>query len=293
MERTTEAAAESHRRWAGTANAEQAAVWDGPAGAHRVKHAEQDDAEVARHHELFRAATAIGTGDRVLDVGCGSGRSARDAARAAAPGEVLAVDLSARMLERARRLSDAEGLRNLAYEQVDAQVHAFPAARFDLAISRFGAMFFADPAAAFANIGRALRPAGRLVLLTWQSRERNEWASAVRTALVPGEGLPPLATGPNPFSLADEIAVTEVLGRAGFEVESFADVHEPVYYGRDADDACSVVLGLRSTNTLLTGMDAAGAERARERLRDMLRAHDTGEGVFFDSRAWIITAHRR
>src|SRR5581483_7530741 len=87
---------------------------------------------------------------------------------------------SAPALELARRLTAAEGLRNVTYEQADVQAHPFPPAAFDLALSRFGVMFFADPVAAFTNIGRALRPGARLVLLVWQGRDRNEWSTEVR-----------------------------------------------------------------------------------------------------------------
>ena len=55
------------------ANAAQAAEWDGPAGAHRTRHAAVFDAETRPHNERFRAATAVAPGDRVLDIGCGTG----------------------------------------------------------------------------------------------------------------------------------------------------------------------------------------------------------------------------
>ena len=97
---------------------------------------------------------------------------------------------------------DYEGLRNVSFEQADAQVCRFPDARFDLAISRFGTMFFGDPAAAFGNIGRALRAAGRLVMLVWQAHDRNEWAVAIRQSLAPEGRLPVPAAGADPFSLA-------------------------------------------------------------------------------------------
>jgi SAM-dependent methyltransferase len=97
----------------------------------------------------------------------------------------LGIDLSAPMLERARRLSDDEGLSNVTYEQADAQIHPFPSAHFDLCISRFGAMFFSDPAAAFTNIGQAVRSGARLVLLVWQDHDRNEWATATPSPWVP------------------------------------------------------------------------------------------------------------
>ncbi len=143
------------------------------------------------------------------------------------------------MLERARQLSDDQGLTNVTFVQADAQVHRFPPTRFDLCISRFGTMFFADPVAAFTNIGRALRPAARLVLLVWQERGRNEWATAIRQTLTGSSAAP---RGPDPFSLADPTVTEGILAAAGFAEVSFTDVHEPVYYGPDSAAAFDAVL---------------------------------------------------
>src|SRR5262249_4335884 len=140
------------------ANAAQAAEWDGPAGAHRTRHAAVFDNETRPHNERFRAAAGVGPRDRVLDVGCGTGQTTRDAARAAVAGSALGIDLSAQMLDHARRVSQEEGLANVSFLQADAQVHRFPAASFEVGISRFGTMFFTDPVAAFGNIGHALSP---------------------------------------------------------------------------------------------------------------------------------------
>jgi hypothetical protein len=94
------------------------------------------------------------------------------------------------------------------------------------------------------------------------------------------------------FSLADPATTTGILAAAGFAEIDFTEVHEPVYYGRDSTAAYDVVLSLREPRDLLANLDAAMAEQARERLRATLAAHDIGRGVFFDSRAWIITARR-
>ena len=206
------------------------------------------DAELRLHNELFRAAARVGSRDHVLDIGCGTGQSTREAARAAVTGSAVGVDLSAPMLERARRLSDDQGLANVTYQQADAQVHRFPPARFDLCISRFGTMFFADPVAAFTNIGRALRPAARLVLLVWQERDRNEWATAIRRTLTAAPATP---RGPDPFSLADPAVTEGILTAAGFTEVSFTDVHEPVYYGPDSATAFDAVLRLWEFKDLL------------------------------------------
>ncbi|WP_444951183.1 class I SAM-dependent methyltransferase [Micromonospora ureilytica] len=248
------------------------------------------DAELRLHNELFRAAAHVGPRDRVLDIGCGTGQSTREAARAAAAGSAVGVDLAAPMLERARQLSDDEGLTNITYQQADAQVHRFPPTYYDVCISRFGTMFFADPVAAFTNIGRALRPSARLVLLVWQERDRNEWANSIRQALGPASATP---RDPDPFSLADRTVTQGILTAAGFAEVSFTDVNKPVYYGPDSATAFDAVLGLWEAKNPLANLDAAAAEHARTRLRATLDAHDTGGGVYFDSRAWIVTAHRR
>jgi ubiquinone/menaquinone biosynthesis C-methylase UbiE len=252
------------------------------------------DAELRRHDAHLRAAADVGPDDHVLDIGCGAGQTTRRAARAAVRGSALGVDLSAPMLDHARRLAEAEGLRNVTFRRADAQAYAFPAGRFDLCVSRFGTMFFAEPDAAFANIARALRPGARLAMLVWQGRDRNEWATAIDWTL----GRPQPATdgpsvGPNAFSLADPAATRRILTGAGFADVRHTDVHEPAFYGRDTDAAHHAVLGLSHAHDLLAGADARTVRRALHGLRATLDAHLTGTGVWFDSRAWLVTATRQ
>jgi SAM-dependent methyltransferase len=266
-------------------------AWDGPAGEHRVKYADLIEAQVRRPNERFRAVAAVGARDRVLDIGCGTGESTRDAARAAVDGDVVGVDLSAAMLALARRLSEEQGLRNVSFLRADAQKYEFSAASFDLCVSRFGSMFFDDPVAAFTNIGRALRPGARLVLLVWQDRDHNEWSTAIRSALGAPVPAPP-PTGPNPFSLADPVVAEGILTEAGFVDFATVDVREPVFYGRNSEIARDFALGFPSTRDLLAVLDASTTESVLERLRATLAAHDTGDGVYFDSAAWIISARR-
>ena len=125
------------------------------------------DDEVRLHDQVLRRAYGLQPHEHVVDIGCGLGQTTREAARMAQAGSAFGVDISAPAIERARELARAQGIRNVTFERADAQVHRFPQGRFDLAISRFGTMFFADPVAAFANVGRALRPDGRLVMMVW------------------------------------------------------------------------------------------------------------------------------
>ncbi|MFE5538245.1 class I SAM-dependent methyltransferase [Streptomyces sp. NPDC056519] len=251
------------------------------------------DAELRRHDEVLRRAVGIRLRDHVLDIGCGTGQTTRDAARAAGEGSALGVDVSAPAITRARELARTEGPANVAFERADAQAHRFPQERFDLVISRFGTMFFDDPGAAFTNIGRALRPGGRLVMMVWQAGELNEWDVTIRRSLAaaggPAAGAP---GGPDPFSLADPPAVRELLRGAGFTDVSFADVHEEVHYGPDVAAALDWVRGFTWTSEALKRMDPAAAARAVRNLRAALAAHLGDDGVRFDSRAWLVTARR-
>jgi hypothetical protein len=152
-------------------------------------------------------------------------------------------------------------------------------------------MFFADPVAAFGNVGRALRAGGRLVMVVWQAADRNEWDVAIRRALG-GPGAV-AGGGPDPFSLADPTTVDGILRAAGFTGIHLADVAEPVYYGADAAAALDWVRGFACTSETLQHLDPAGAARALARLHDALAERAGDDGVWFGARAWIVTARRR
>jgi len=239
------------------------------------------DAELRLHAEILRRDCAIVASEHVLDIGCGTGQTTRDAGRAASAGSALGIDTSAPMIARARELAAAEHLRNVRFEHDDAQVHPFPARSCDVAISRFGTMFFADPIVAFRNIRAALKDDGRLVMMVWQSHESNEWSVAIQQG-------PPRPS--EAFSLADPSTVTAILERCGFAQTKFQDVREPVYYGDSVEAAFEWVGRFQVTREMLQSLDVVAAERARERLRKTLANHRREQGVWFDSRAWIVTA---
>jgi SAM-dependent methyltransferase len=248
------------------------------------------DAELRRYHEHLRAAIDVRPADRVLDIGCGTGQTTREAARAAATGSAVGIDISAARLARARRVARAEGLRNVSFVQADAQTRRFRPGRFDLAISRFGTMFFADPVAAFTNVGRALRPGARLVQLVWQPRGRQEWDAVIDEIFAGDQPAP--APAADPFSLADPTTAGAILTAAGFTAVDVTGVQEPVYYGPDAASALRAMLSLQMTKDLLAPLDAASTRHVLGRLRAALATHQSSGGVFFDSRAWLITARR-
>lgn len=271
-------------------NEGQARAWDGADGARWAEEADRFDTSVGGYREAFRAAAAVPAGALVLDVGCGAGQTTRDAVRDGAA-SALGVDLSSRMIELARDRARQEGLPGARFRQADAQVHPFPEASVDLAISRTGTMFFGDPAAAFGNVARAVRPGGRFVQLVWGPLQANEWLPALAAALTAGRGLPMRPPdGPGPFSLSEPGRVQDLLAAAGFTDAQAELVRAPLVLGRDPDDAEPFVLGL--LGWLLDGQDDTARSAARRRLRASLDEHWDGQRVAYGSAAWLVTAHR-
>ncbi|HET9445279.1 MAG TPA: methyltransferase domain-containing protein [Steroidobacteraceae bacterium] len=252
------------------------------------------EAELQSHNAVLLPACAIRSHEHVLDIGCGTGQTTRHAARMAATGAAFGIDIMEPMIVRARALAAAEGVRNIRFEHGDAQAHSFAQQHYDVAISRYGTMFFADPIAAFRNIGGALRPAGRLVMMTWQAHETNAWSVAVHQALAPYESSSAVSPGAQEhFSLADPTMVERMLRAAGFANVTFSDVREPVYYGESVDAAIEWVRGFRFVRDVLQALDAVAATRLLASLRDLMTKNAGEKGVWFDAREWIVTAQRR
>ena len=274
-------------------NVEQAKAWDGDEGRDWASDWERYDAATLHHHVRLFELLDLAIDDRVLDVGCGTGLSTRDAARRARSGHAHGVDLSAPMLDRARELSAREGVANVSFEQGDAQAHAFEPEAFDVAIGKFVAMFFSDPTAAFSNIGTALRPGGRLVLVSWAGPEHNEWLTSMLAALAAGRDLsgPPVGR-PGPFGMADPDLVRTWLSDAGFmDIEQ--DEHRaPFRFGDDDEDAYRFFARGGVFRGFTQGLDDDQLSQVHTSLRATMHAHDTGDGVYFDSSVIVVSARR-
>lgn len=273
-------------------NVEQGRAWDGDEGEYWARHAEHFDRAVEHYHLTLMAAAGIEPTATVLDVGCGTGQTTRDAARIATAGSALGVDLSGRMLEVAREAARREGTANAAFLQADAQRHPFEPGSFDAAVSRTGTMFFGDPVTAFGNLARALRPGAPLTMLVWQPLERNEWVLALTSPFALGRPLPvPPPDRPGPFALSDPGRVRRLLTGAGFSEPDLTPLSAPMWFGATAEDAHEFVLGLQGW--MLQDLDEEGRERARRALYDTMAAHQTSAGVEFDSGTWLVRATRR
>ncbi|RKT02359.1 ubiquinone/menaquinone biosynthesis C-methylase UbiE [Streptomyces sp. 3211.6] len=274
-------------------NTDQAQAWNGYEGNHWAQNQDRWDAVNAGFNEPLLAAAAIQERDRVLDIGCGTGCTTRLAARRARNGQVLGLDLSAPMLARARETAQRENIPNVAFEQGDAQAHAFEPGVFDVSISRFGVMFFADPVAAFTNIRHALRPGGRTAFLCAAGAEDNEWLQAVaalRDILPVGEfGAP---GSPGMFALADPDRTREILSAAGFEHIDVVRVDAYGTWGQNAADAAAFLLNSGPGRHLTSQVEQQVQDRARHTLTDILGIHEENGALRLRTPAWLVTANR-
>jgi len=277
-------------------NAAQAEQWNsGQDAAHWISNQARYDRMNEPFTALILEAAAPRPGSRVLDIGCGCGGTTLAAARLIAPGQAVGVDLSAPMLARAQARAEAEGLGNAVFEQGDAQVHSLGPDRFDVVISRFGVMFFADPAAAFANIRSATRPGGRLVFACWQPLAANQWLLVPRAALL--EHLPPPADlgsgdGPGMFAFADPDRVAGILTAAGWRDIEMTSEHVPILYagGGSVEDAVAFMRTGSTGRMMLAGADAATADHALESVRTALAPYADAEGVHLGAAVWLVRA---
>jgi SAM-dependent methyltransferase len=271
-------------------NTQQSEMWNGYEGNRWATEEDRWDALNGVFNEDMLSAAVIGEKDAVLDVGCGNGQTTRLAAQRTT-GEVVGIDISVPMLDRANAAAEGLGLTNLRFEHGDAQVHPFPDAAFDVVISRFGLTFFAEPIPALANIGRAMRPGGRLAAICVGNYGEGDWAPVLGAMA----GSLPLdfLNAPNPRdALADPDSIDRVLTGAGFTKVATAAVVRPNVWGRDPEDAAEFMLSFGPVRLVMEQVDEATATKARQAVAEAFSPHQRPEGVRMNTPAWLITAIR-
>ena len=271
-------------------NAEQAEDWNGASGQEFIEQRERHARMLGRLTARLLAGAQIQDGENVLDVGCGCGDATILAARATRSGHALGADFSRIQVAEARRLAAAAGVINARFEVADVQVHPFGAGIFDLVLSKFGVMFFDDPAAAFANLRKALRRGGRLAFLCWRSRDENPLFTIGFAEATAALGLRELTGSPAAFSLADTGRLGALLGGAGFSGMEFAKADEPMLIGRDVDDVLEYERASPTATEILAGLSPAQAAELTRQVRDRLVAYASPDGVVMPGAAWLVTA---
>lgn len=268
-------------------------VWSDRVAAAWVRQQPVVDACLRPLGSLALDAAQLMPGERVLDVGCGCGDTLLEVAeRVGRGGEVLGIDVSAAMLERAQQRIAA--LRNVAVLQADAATFVPEERRFDVLVSRFGVMFFADPENAFRQLAAALRPGGRLAFVCWRGLEENAWATTLLHAIKDIIELPPRpAPGePGPFAFAAGERLRTLLGSAGFVNVAVQGRDQAITLGPlgSVDAAVDYCLEIGPAARAIAEASDAQVRQARAALRDALQPHwrPTG-GVWLDAAVWIVS----
>jgi ubiquinone/menaquinone biosynthesis C-methylase UbiE len=274
-------------------NADQIAYWNGPGGQHWTERQQVQDTLLAPVSDILIDRAKPGAGERIVDVGCGCGATTvAFAQRVGLSGHVLGIDISAPMLARARQIAPAE--MPVDFVLADATVYPFVSATFDLLVSRFGVMFFAEPAISFANMRRALRLSGRLTFVCWREPRDNPWLMLpLQAAYQHAPKLPQLGPeDPGPFSFASEARVRRILSEAGFsriEMER-CDLSLDVATGRGLDAALETALEIGPASRALEGQTPDIRAAAANSIREALAPFAKGQAVPLPASIWIVTA---
>jgi ubiquinone/menaquinone biosynthesis C-methylase UbiE len=278
-------------------NAEAIEAWDGPLYERFVQFRPIVTTGLGAHGEVALALVPPRPGQRVLDIGCGFGDTTQRIRDLVGPhGEVVGVDASARFIETARAEAAQGRPANVRYAVADVQTDDL-GGPYELAFSRFGTMFFANPVAALANVRRALGHDGRLVMVVWRRREDNDWLYRAETIVEgivsrPAEYEEPTC-GPGPFSMADADVTSEILFNAGFAEISLQRCDLPITIGRDREEAVDMVMAIGPAGEILrlSGERAADLhEDVRRALRDGLAEFEDGDEIRAPASTWIVSA---
>lgn len=275
-----------------SANAAQIDYWNAAAGETWAMFQTNLDRQIeGLGLEAMRVMAPL-KGERVIDIGCGCGQTSAVLAEwVGEGGAVLGVDISAPMLDVARRRPVRVGAASPVFCEIDAQTADLGEGLFDAAYSRFGVMFFADPTAAFSNIRRALRSRGRLSFVCWRSLAENPWMRAPMEAaaafLPPAPLTDPVAPGPFAFANADR--VHGILQAAGFKSITVTPFDARIG-GGTVDEALNLSFRVGPLGAALRDNPECIAT-VTDAVRRVLAAHDTAEGVLMPAAVWIFQAH--
>jgi SAM-dependent methyltransferase len=275
-----------------TGNAGQVAYWNGPQGKIWAQEQEKRDRDHAPMTEAGLALAAPKSGERVLDIGCGSGTTTlKLAARVAPTGEAIGVDISAPMLSVARRRA-AQTDVPARFIEADATDYAFAPGSFDLAFSQFGVMFFADPAASFRNIHSAMKKDGRLVFVCWRHPFENPWSavpeSAARPFLPPAPPASPDA--PGRYSFANPDRVKSVLLQAGFHAVAIDKFDTRIHLGNTPEEAASSSIDNGPLLRMLADVDEPTRAKVRAAVTARLAQELGPGGIYLTAATWLVRA---
>lgn len=252
---------------------------------------------LSRHSQAVFPRLQVGTGERILDAGCGFGDTAIQLAKVTGPeGEVLGVDCCQAFLDHALNAADQGSVGNVRFACGDLE-RGIDAAPFDMVFARFGTMFFTNPVAGLRSMRACLKPGGRIAHIVWRNHADNPWVIEARDIVrrfLPPPGEDALTCGPGPFSMADEAVTRAQMEAAGFTDIRFERIDAKVEVGRDIADAIAFQLAIGPAGETFRAAGAL-AEEQRPEIEAALAAMFEGVieqegGLWMDSSSWLITA---
>jgi len=269
--------------------AEQAEYWNGPGGKMWLGAYDRIQRGIAGFSDAALGAARAQPGEHVFDVGCGTGGTTAELARAVGErGHVIGVDIAEPLIAAAR----AQHLANATFEVGDATTYSFGANVFDLVFSRFGVMFFGDPVAAFKNMRRAMKPAGRLVFICWRTPAENPWAAVPMRAAQPF--LPPIERpgpeDPGQYSFGDRSRVARILTEAGFANLSIEPVDQMLNQGKDIPDVLQRIGDFGPLARAFKDVPPEQVAKAKEAIGEALKPYATPDGVKLAGACWLVSA---
>lgn len=278
-------------------HAHQVKDWNGQSGERWVVHQSWLDQMLDAFGLAAIGAADPAPGETILDIGCGAGTTTRALAeRIGDGGHVTGIDISEPLITRAKQGAAAD--EPIDFLLADASAENFPPASFDLLYSRFGVMFFDDPAAAFRQLRKALKPGGRLAFICWRRADENDWVrvplGAIREIVPPSAPIAPDA--PGPFAFGDKARVQAIIEDAGFTDVAFTPFDHEIIFGRGytqeaaIDDAVHMAFEIGPLSRALADTNDEVRAQASAAVRAAFAMKATDQQVIINGAAWIVTA---
>jgi SAM-dependent methyltransferase len=268
-------------------NDAQYAYWNGEAATAWLERLDYFERGLKGVNDALMAFADLKPGMDVLDIGCGAGTTTEEIAAKVVPGQAVGIDISKPLIEGARSRSTGQ----TAFIEGDASDYPFTPI-FDLAVSRFGMMFFVDPVKSFANIRKSLKPGGRLAFVCWCPQSEICYLSEpyrhVRDMLPPLEPTPDNA--PGPFGLADSARTLRLLEDAGWHGVRIRRTTPPSLLGATPEEAADQVMAMGPLSRLLRNVDDATKARVHVRIVPLMEKWRTDNGIEPNATCWLVEA---
>jgi SAM-dependent methyltransferase len=281
---------------AATQNADQIAYWNSAVADRWARRQAEIDAMMAPFTDALLGAANLGPEGpwRILDVGCGSGETTLLAAEIGH--EVTGLDVSTSLLELAKGRAKNAGLVEVNFFLGDAS-RMFIDPPFDLIMSRFGVMFFDDPAKAFANLAKMTKIGGRIVFVCWRSPTQNQWVTLPMSALdglVEAKGAKQ-AKGPGPFAFADPDKVRAILSGAGFSNIKITPFDGDMAMGspKGIEAAASYIAEIGPAARAIADLPKEMRPQVVKRLEAAVAPLMQGDALILQGGVWVVEAVRR